>query len=270
MKTQSLKRNNYFSPGRFFLLLKRDFLTNYRTIIITTAAVAGFVIFSSSISALTHSREEFHSKLYFMLLYLGGFIVTSRAFKEMYNSRKSYTYVTLPGSTLEKFSVKLISTSIGYVLGTLLIYSVIAAISEGLNQLLFGYTHALLSPFSRAFLIGAAAFLVIQGLFLAGAAFFKKNAFIKTILTLTLLAIALLIFATFAARLIFPGSFEGLHQMNQEFNSMRELTEWLGLTEVRLRMVGRTIRLVLRILFWAVLAPLCWTISYLKFRKIEA
>jgi len=269
MKAQSIKRNEYFSPGRFFLLLKRDFLIHYRTILIAIAAIAGFVIFSSAISALKHNGGDFHLKLYFMLLYLGGFIVTSRAFREMYNSQKSYIYMTLPGSLLEKFTERLISTSIGYALGTLLIYFVIAAISESLNQMLFGYTHALLNPLSKAFLISVAAFLVIQGLFLVGAVFFKKNSFIKTILMLTLLAIALLIIAIFAARLILPGSFKGLHPTNQEFNTMRDLTEWLGLTEARLLLVGKTIRLVIRILFWVVLAPLCWIVSYLKFRKIE-
>lgn len=269
MKTQSIKRNEYFSPGRFFLLLKRDFLTHYRSILIAFAAIAGFVIFSSAISALRQNGASFHLKLYLLLLYPGGFIFTSRAFREVYNIRKSYTYMTLPGSLLEKFTGRLISTSFGYVLGTFLTYFVVAAISEGLNQILFGYTHALLSPFSRVFLIGAAAFLVFQSLFLAGAVFFKKNALIKTILMLTLLATALLIIVIFAARLVFPGCFEGLHPTNHEFNNMRDLVEWLGMTEDGLLLAGRTIRLVIRILFWAVLAPLCWIVSYLKFRKIE-
>ena len=269
MKAQSIKRNEYFSLGRLFLLLKKDFLTHYRTILIATAAIAGFVIFASAISALKHNGVDFHLKLYFMLLYIAGFIVTSRAFREMYNSQKSYTYMTLPVSPLEKFTERLILTSIVYALGTFAIYFVVAAISETLNQLLFGYTPALLSPLSRAFLISIAAFLVIQGLFLAGAVFFKKNSFIKTILMLTLFAIALLLITFLAARLIFPGYFESLHLMKQEFNTIHNLAEWLGMTEAKLLLVGRTIWLVIRILFWVVLAPLCWIVSYLKFRKIE-
>jgi len=269
MKAQSIKRNEYFRLDRFFLLLKRDFLTHYRTILIAFAAIAGFVIFSSAISALKHNGGDFHLKLYFMLLYVGGFIVTSRAFREIYDSQKSYTYITLPGSLPEKFIERLISTSIGYALGTFLIYSVVAAISESLNRLLLGYTHTLLSPLSRAFLIMVAAFFVIQGLFLAGSVFFKKNSFIKTILMLTLFAIALLMLAIFASRFIFPEFFEGLHPGKHEFNTMHDLAEWLGMTEARLLLFGRTIWLVIRILFWVVLAPLCWVVSYLKFRKIE-
>jgi len=269
MNAQRIERNQYFSPHRFFLLLKRDFFTYYRTIIITAAAIGGFVIFASAVSALTGNGRNFHLVLYFLLLYIGGFIVSSRAFREIYNSQKNYTYVALPGSRMEKFSERLIATSIVYVLGTLLVYSIVTAISEGLNQALFGYTHTFLSPLSRTFWIGAAAYLVVQGVFLTGSVFFRKNSLIKTILVLIVFGIALLIIIIIAARLIIPGYFEGLRPIRQDFQSLRELAEWLGMTEAGLQRTGRTIWLIIRILFWAVLAPLCWIVSYLKFRKIE-
>jgi hypothetical protein len=85
----------------------------------------------------------------------------------------------------------------------------------------------------------------------------------------TLFAITLLVIAIVAARLIVPGYFEGLRPVKQDFHTLGELAEWLGITEGKLELVGRTIWLVIRILFWMVLAPLCWVVSYLKFRKIE-
>ncbi len=269
MKAQSIKRNEYFCPERFFLLIKRDFFTHYRTILIATAAIAGFVIFSSALSALNHNGGEFHIRFYFMLLYIGGFIFTSRAFRELYNSQKSYTYVTLPGSLLEKFIERWLLTSLVYALGTLFVYFVIAVISEALNQILFGYTNALLSPFSRTFLVGTAAFLVIQGIFLTGAVFFKKNALIKTILMITLFAIVLLMIMILAVSLISPEHFRGFHWSNQEFNSTPGLAKWLNMPEFNLILVGKKIEYGLRILFWVILAPFCWLISFLKFRKIE-
>jgi hypothetical protein len=269
MITNRIEKNEYFSLGRFFYVLKRDFLSHYRTILITIGAVAGFVILVSTVSALNHGGEHFHMPLYFLLLYISGLIVSSRVFREMHDPGKSFTYITLPGSQLEKFASRLISTSIGYVIGTLIVYSAIAAVSELFNQLLFGYTHDFLNPFSRVFLIGSAAFIVIQSLFLAGAVFFKKNSLIKTILMLTVLAIAILVIVVLSARFIFPGIFKDLNPVHQEFHSLQELTEWLGVTEDRLHAVGRAAWLTVKIIFWAVLAPLCWTISYLKFKKVE-
>ena len=269
MNAQSIQRNQYFSPRRFFLLLKRDFLTYYRTILITAAAIGGFVIFVSTVSAFTGKAGNFHPVVYFLLLYTGGFIVSSRAFREIYNSQKSYTYVALPGSLLEKFSERLIATSIGYVLGTLMVYSIVSAISEGFNQALIGHTHPFLNPLSRTFWIGAAAYLVVQGIFLAGSVFFRKNSLIKTLLMIIVFGLALLIITIITARLIIPGYFEGLGPIRQEFHSLRELAEWLGMTEAGLQRTGRTIWLIIRLSFWATLAPLCWTVSFLKFRKIE-
>jgi hypothetical protein len=269
MRAQVKKRNEYFNPVRFFLLFKRDFFTNYHSIIISIAAIAGFVIFSSAISTLNQNRGDFHLKLYFMLLYIGGFIVTSRVFKELHNTQKSYTYVTLPGSLLEKFTERWITSSIGYALGALLVYSMSAAISEIINRLLFGYGHTLFSPLSRTYLIGVAAYVVIQSVFLAGSVFFKKNPLIKTILMLTVLAIVLSMIAGLIVRFFFWNRFISVQQSRQVFNSLHDLSDWMGMTEADLQLIGRSLWLGIRIFFWALLAPLCLIISYLKFKKIE-
>ena len=269
MTTVRIDKNEYFSPGRFFHVLKRDFLSHYRTILITIVAVAGFVILTSTVSTLNNGGEQFHMPMYFLLLYISGLVVSSRMFREVHDPSRSFTYITLPGSQLEKFTGRLLSTSIGYVLGTLIVYSAIAAVSELINKLLFGYTHDFLNPFTRVFLIGSAAFIVIQSIFLAGAVFFKKNSLIKTFLMLMIMAIAILVIVILSARFIFPGIFKDLNPVNREFHSLQELTAWLGITEDRLQAVGRAALLTAKIIFWALLAPLCWILSYLKFRKVE-
>jgi hypothetical protein len=268
--TQPSKGLAHFSPIRLFLLIQRDFLTHYRTIAIFTAAIAGFVIFTSTLSSAAQSGNNFHQVLFFLILYIGGFIFTSRAFRELFSSQKSYTYLTLPGSTLEKFVARLLLTSLIFTLGTLAVYLAIAAVSEGINKLLIGNTHQFLDPFSKKFLVAAAAYLVIQGVFLAGAVFFRKNAFIKTILSLMVLSILLLIIALIVARIVSPGYFGNIPRTNFQLDTLSDLASLLGMTEEGLLQLGRAIRIGLKILFWAVLAPFLWVISYLKFRRIEA
>jgi hypothetical protein len=269
MKTQVMRSTNQFSPKRIFLLTKRDLLTHYHTIFIISVAAAGFVIFASFISALNRGGETFHLRMYFILLYLGGFIISSRAFREAYNSQRCYSYMTLPVSPLENFVERALLTSLGYVLGALGVYLLIALISESLNRILIGYTHLLLNPASRAYLIGTAVYVVIQGIFLAGAVFFRKNAFIKTILMVTLIAILLLVVIIVAARIIAPTYLQGDTHVKVEAQSLREFAQILGTSEDGLLFAGKTAWLVLRIIFWAVLAPLCWVLGYLKFRRIE-
>ena len=103
MKLQNIQRHEYFSPKRLFLIMKRDFLTHYRTILIAFLAVAGFAIFASAVSMINRSQGDFHLIFYFLVLYVGGFIFSSRAFREIYHNQKGYTYVTLPSSLPEKF-----------------------------------------------------------------------------------------------------------------------------------------------------------------------
>jgi hypothetical protein len=269
MKTREKKLTAYCSLRRLYLLAKRDLLTYYHTLVIVSAAVTGFVILASAVSSLNRGGESFHLRMYFILLYLGGIIFTSRAFRESYDGQRSSAYMTLPGSRVEKYIERALLTSLGYVLGTLGVYVLIALISEGLNRVLIGYTHALINPASRAYLIGAAAYMVIQGGFLAGASFFRKNALIKTLLMITVLAIVLFIVTIIAARIIAPMYFQS-DSVQVEIRSLRELAILLGTSENGLLSAGRTLWLVLRIVFWAVLAPLCWVIGFLKFRKIEA
>ena len=269
MKPDKTNVNQYFNIKRLLLVMKRDVFTHYRTVLIAFLAVGGFAIFASTVSLFNRSQGHFHLIFYLLILFVSGFIFTSRVFREIYTPVKSYTYVTLPGSLLEKYIERWILTSIGYVAGTFAAYSVIALASEGINRLLLGYSHGLLNPAQKPFLIGVAAFLVVQGIFFAGAVFFKKHPLIKTVLMVALAAFVLMVIAIVAARLIMPDYFDFMAHAGGGVGSLRELAAWLGLTEEGLKLLGKTLWLVLRIIFWAALAPCCWVLSFLKFRKIE-
>jgi hypothetical protein len=269
MKTDNAGRSQYFNAKRFFLIMKRDVLTHYRTVLVSFLAVGGFALFASTVSMFNRSQGNFHLIFYLLTLFVSGFIFTSRVFREIYTPVKSYTYVTLPGSQLEKYVERWFLSSIGYVLGTFAAYYVIVLASAGLNQLIFGYSHGFLNPAQKPFLIGASVFLVLQSLFFAGAVYFKKHPLIKTLLMVALAAFVLMVIALVAARMIIPDYFEIQARTGAGISSPRELATLLGLTEEGLETLGRSLWLALRIIFWAILAPACWVLSFLKFRKIE-
>ena len=269
MKSDRIQINQYFSFRRLLLIMRRDILTHYRTIIITFAAVGGFAIFASTVSMLNGSQGRFHIIYYLLALFVSGFIFTSRVFKEIYTPVKSYTYATLPGSLLEKYIERWLLSSVGYVIATFAAYYVIVLASEGINHLLFGSSHGFLNPAQKSFLIGVAVFLVLQGIFFAGAVFFKKHPLIKTLLMVALAAFLLMVIALVAARLVIPDYFEITARTGGGISSPRELAALLGLTEEGLKTLGKALWMALRIIFWALLAPCCWVLSFLKFRKIE-
>ena len=110
---------------------------------------------------------------------------------------------------------------------------------------------------------------MLQGIFFAGAVYFKKHPLIKTLLMVALAAFVLMVIALVTARLVIPEYYEIMARSGAGISSPRELATLLGLTEEGLETLGKTLWLALRIIFWAVIAPGCWVLSFLKFRKIE-
>ena len=105
-----------FSPQRLWLLIKRDITIGYRGTLIAAAAVGGFVLLFSLLSAIDTRNDPYYYGMYAALLFLGGYIVTSLAFREVHREESGTFYLTLPGSALEKYLSKLLVTSVGYVL----------------------------------------------------------------------------------------------------------------------------------------------------------
>src|SRR5437870_5174244 len=102
-------------PQRLLRLLTNDLRLQTKTILITAITVAVFL-------ALLPFHVTGSPDAYFLILYIGGFIVTSMAFNELHDRNKAHYYLTLPCSNLERFLNKWLLTSIGYAIGTLLIY----------------------------------------------------------------------------------------------------------------------------------------------------
>ncbi len=203
----------FFDPRRFGQLLLRDFANGYRGWLIAAAAVAGTVIVLSALTVLGISRggsggaSALHVGLYIQLLFLGGFISTSFAFREVRQNGAGIFYVTLPASQFEKFASKLLVTSLGYALGSLLFYTATAAVSEGINHAIFGAGNGFFNPFDLAILRAAGIYLLAQSVFLLGSIWFKKLAFVRTVLWISLFAFAAVLVTAVSARIILADHF---------------------------------------------------------------
>jgi len=257
---------NKFSIRRLGLLLRRDFSAGYKSVFIAMAAVGGFVILVSVVSAFGRELGPIHKQMYFPLLFIGGYIVTSLTFKELHLNGQSVLYLTLPGSSLEKYLSKLVVTSAGYAFGSLFFYTAVSSAAEGINRLIFGYGHPFFNPFERFTLIAIAVYLVTQAVFLVGSVYFRKLAFIKTNLYLWLFGIVVVILVAVTGWFIFRdyavGSRIDLEPYFQRLGDSGQLQAILGPMAEKFWQVGKG-------LFWGVMAPVCWVISYLRLRETE-
>ena len=257
---------NTFSFRRLGLLLRRDASTGYKSVFIAMAAVGGFVLLVSVVSVLGRELGPIHAPMYYPLLFLGGYIVTSLTFKELHMNGRGVFYLTLPGSALEKFLSKLLVTSLVYAFGSLFFYTAVSSAAEGINRLVFGYGHPFFNPFTRTTLTVIAVYIVTQAVFLVGSIYFRKLAFIKTNLYLWLFAIAVVIIIALIGWAIFRdyaiGQRINLDPYFQRIGESGQLQTVLGPLADKFLQAAK-------VLFWGLMAPVCWVISYLRLRETE-
>ena len=263
---------NIFNPQRLGLLLKRDAYSGYRGTLIAMGAVFGIMMLTSLLSAWVKGNPFLYQGFFPALLFVGGFIVTSLSFRELHQNGRSYLYLTLPGSHLEKFISKLLVTSVGYAAGTLLYLTVVSALCEGLNHLIFGRGNGLFNPFNREVLLAAAAYLVVQSVFIVGSTYFRKMAFLKTVLALNIITIAFGILGGVFGWILFKPYIE-MARANPEYVTLLEQyfkqCDLSRIFENRIIPAGLGFFRAMQIIFWALLAPAGWLISYFRLSETE-
>jgi hypothetical protein len=264
--------NTAFKPRRFAQLLLRDLAGGYKSMLVAMAAVAGTVILVSALTVLgrklggaTTGVWNFHDNLFGNILFLGGFIVTSFAFREIRQNGGGIFYLSLPASALEKYASKLLSTSVGYALGCVVFSTAAAAASEGINRLIFGFGNSFFNPFDLHVLEALGYYAVAQSVFLLGSVWWRKTAFLKTALTIQAVAVGVALVAGFAIRIAFHEYFRGWSLDLGDVPGWNELVRQTSLGLGPLVAIGR----VLKIVFLAGTAPVCWLIGWLRLRDIE-
>ena len=195
-------------------------------------------------------------------LFLGGFILTSVFFStDMFNKSGQHNWLMLPASSGEKFLAKALITSIGYPLALTTLFFVSSAVIETLAKLTTGDNMFLFNPFTKDMGWMLLHYVVTQSVFLLGATFFRKAHFVKTVLSLGLIALAASLVAGLFARIVFAPYFTGLFQIvDVHFEAMMDISEgWLKTYSV----LGQTI-------YWALLAPFCWAVAYLRVKEVQS
>jgi hypothetical protein len=144
-------------------------------------------------------------------------------------------------------------------------YTAAAAASEGINRLVFGFGNAFFNPFDRHVLESLGYYLVAQSVFLLGSVWWRKLAFLRTWGMLMAVVAGVALVGGITARIVFREYFIGsslnLSRVPGWNDLIRQTTAGYGpLVEI-----GR----VLRIVFLAGTAPVCWLIGWLRLRDIE-
>lgn len=226
---------NSFSLQRLSRLIVNDLKLHSKTMLITAITLAIFLsLFSMG-----------GFGVYYIILYLGGFILTSFAFNELHDYRRAHLFLTLPCSNLERFLTKWFLTSIGYAIGVLIIYYVFSLINIAVNSLFY---HQVINPLNllqENLWLSIGKYIILQSIILLGAIVFKKYALIKTALVIASILLILTLFSFSLTWMFCPDCIQ-----SGEF-ILQNLLHGIYFT------------------FWVIIAPICWYFAYLRLSKYE-
>ncbi len=251
-----MNTSNSLSIRRVAFLMYRHVFYNLKTYLMSFAAVASILIVISLLSTLTNGgnfSEGGFITLGELFLFIGGLLITSNIFKEISSKHRGWFYMILPANPSEKILSYWLLTTIGYFVIsslTLIISSIIISI---LSTLIFKTSFYVFNPFSVQYLEVFIHYSIAQSLFFFGAIYFRKNNFIKTILSVFVFVIILGATSAFIMYLLFGST--GMELNNLNLSNDHFFTVILPYTA--------------KALYYGFMIPFFITVSYFKLKERE-
>jgi hypothetical protein len=253
--------NEHFSLARLGYLLKGDFIGRYRSLLIVAGTLTLLMLgHGMLLAAFNENPSNPFDAWAFGMFLVWGPIAASRSFVELHDKTQNEGFLLLPASALEKVVSRLLLMTLGLAVFVLLLTNVVSLVNAALAAVIFGRTDMFYAPVG----LGPGEFgfyMAQQSMFFAGAAWFRKNHFIKTSLALSIGAVGFAFFVGFVIRVLFPELADpfdsGLFQLNFEaFFDANEATfasllRWFAL----LNFVGIPI--------------VCWVLAWMRVKETQ-
>ena len=258
--------NETLSLHRLWYLLRGDFITGFRSLLIVSATLAGITLVAAMLvpSGLVFDNAfdrdpSVHRGVFIIALFAWGIIATSRAFRPLHDKTRNEAWLLLPASCLEKTLARLIAVTLGIVAYLLVFVTLVSLVVESLNLLLFGSRNGFFNPFEPFVREHISVYIVLQSLYFLGAAWFRRAQFVKTTLAITLTVAGLAAVAVFTARIVFAD-----FPLDVSLH-IRNLSFVLETEPESLYAMANTALLTIMIL----LPIACWSIAWLRVAETQ-
>lgn len=259
-----MHKTSIISWKRFFGVCKINLAEHRQGLIIALSIILGihFIIYLTS--AFTGPAEEIHGIFFINALFVAGLIATSLVFRDFYAKDRGYFSLLLPASSFEKYLSKFLITTAGYVVGGIVVYFVYSCMAMGIAYALFGGSYGIFNPFTASLWKLIGGYIVAHSIFFFGAVFFRNAAYVKTLLSLIVLAIVFTIFASLVTALtavtwmddILPFAMKGF--TNFTLPNTGPVVNFLSVMSV-----------ISRSFVYFILPPALWVIGFIRFKEIE-
>ncbi len=245
---------------RIGLFMRRDLRTQWRSGLIQLAAVSAIVFVIILLTAWQGNNPGIlHSWLFPLFYLIIGYVLTGQSFSDLHKKDSTHQFLMLPVSAGEKVVSRLLFTGIGYTLIFVAGYWITSLLGWMISRLLFENSVPLFRPFAVGMFRLYGKYLVTQGIFFLGAAWFRKHSLFKTVLLLFGLAVLLALWGLLGTRILFWELFTG---KALQFNTLVSMP---GASYTLMNIAEATAQ----IMFWAFLAPFCWIMAWFRVKEAE-
>ena len=194
--------NKVFSVVRAWYALRGDLQQQSRAILVGAGATAALILVANVTTANNAFEASFHAAFFPLALFVVGFLLSSTQFADLHDKPRAHAYLTLPISTLERWTVRLLVSTVGYAVLALVGYFLVTLLGAGVSQLIWGWSHAIFVPDAHAWRT-VLSYLVTSSLFLFGGVYFRRWHAFKVILAVAAMLLALALLAPDLAWLLF-------------------------------------------------------------------
>jgi hypothetical protein len=216
-----MKKNKFFDPQRFWLLMRNDLMINYKKYLLTIAGalIVGFFVLFANMPKSHHNGEfspnEYIKISIFFLFALGAF--TGLAFPDLSNKTTARNYMMLPGSHFEKYLQQFTLRGIGGIILFFIIYWTDAQLARTVVLNLYHDPEGeiIIKPFriSMLFVSEESSFMryaLYSVLFAIGTymfairLFFKRLSLVKTLISLIAMIYIIVGLVMILTRIFYP------------------------------------------------------------------
>ena len=256
--------NDVLDWRRIGLLLRNDIVGGYRTWLIRSAGVAALVLLIPIINALAHQFPGGPAYFwwFYVLLFAWGAGTASSALAELNDRTKNEAFLLLPASATEKVATRFALVTLGFFAFFIVFGTVLAFATQLIDAWTLGRTIGWFPRMGAGLeWIWIGNFLVVQSVFFAGSAWFRKLHFAKTAGSIVALYFIALAFAYVMAYLFLPQFRDGL--------GMRFSSDDFDAIFVGYAGVIAAIWWVLRVLYFAGLPILSVYVAWLRVNEAQ-
>ncbi|WP_143059093.1 hypothetical protein [Chitinophaga arvensicola] len=270
-----MQPNNVFNLRRMQFYLQKHITDHYRFYSMSMLAIFGIMTVLGVLMILL-ARDPFNRlsdlvPFYFIGLFFGGMLFTSRSFNELGSKEKGVDFIMLPASQFEKFVTLFLVSTIGFLafynLSCYVSFKIIQSVQlAALDRKIEMNYDFFDNPKEKVYFYYV--YVVLQAAFLLGATYYHKYSFIKTILSVFVFAFLVWCVNAFLVTCIFGFQHE-FWKRSVPFFMVNKLEGGPISWHTTVYLIPEWLRHFYDFALKFLIAPILWTIAYFRLKDQE-